>query len=182
MCVCLCVYVCRYMSFNLCIDLCYHHHNPLLFSHSVMFDSLWSHGLQHTRLSCPSPSPGDCSNSCPLRRWCHPTISYSVIPFSSCLQSFPALGPFLTSQLFTSGGQILDTKQFHFINNKADINKNHKKKEIYNPKTLVKSLIIWCWQKMWNNEISYTVSEKGTGRTTFGQVWKVVLFIVCLFH
>ena len=66
----------------------------LLFSHSVVSDSLWPHGLQHTRLPCPSPSPGACSNSCPLSRQCHPTISFSVIPFS-CLQSFPASGSFL---------------------------------------------------------------------------------------
>ena len=57
-----------------------------------MSDSLWPHGLQHTRLSCPSPFPGACSNSCPLNRWCHPTNLSSVIPFSSCLQSFPASG------------------------------------------------------------------------------------------
>ena len=57
---------------------------------SVMSDSLWPHGLQHARLPCPSPAPGACSNSCPLSQWCHPTISFSVVPFSSCLQSFPA--------------------------------------------------------------------------------------------
>ena len=68
--------------------------NWLLFSHSVMSDSLWPHGLEHARLPYLSPSPGACSNSCPLSRWCHPTISSSVIPFS-CLQSFPALGCFL---------------------------------------------------------------------------------------
>ena len=56
--------------------------------------TLWPHGLQHARLPCPSPTPGACSNSCPLDRWCHPTISSSVVPFSSCLQSFPASGPF----------------------------------------------------------------------------------------
>ena len=60
------------------------------FSRSVMSDSLWLHGLQHARLLCPSPTPGVCSNLCPLSRWCHPTISSSVVPFSSCLQSFPA--------------------------------------------------------------------------------------------
>ena len=79
----------------------------LLFSHSVMNDSLWHHGLQHTRLLCPSPSHRVCSNSCPLSRWCHPTISPSVIPFSSCFQSFPASGSFPMSQLFTSGGQSI---------------------------------------------------------------------------
>ena len=77
------------------------------FSHSVMSDSLWLHGLQLTRLPCPSPAPGVYSNSCPLSSWCHPTISSSVIPFSSCLQSFPALGSFQMSQFFTSGGQSI---------------------------------------------------------------------------
>ena len=60
------------------------------FSCSVVSYSLWPHGLQHTRPPCPSPTLGACSNSCPLSRWCHPTISSSVVPFSSCLQSFPA--------------------------------------------------------------------------------------------
>ena len=59
-----------------------------------MFDSLWPNGLQHVRPPCASPTPGACSNSCPLSRWCHPTISSSVVPFSSCLQSFPAIRVF----------------------------------------------------------------------------------------
>ena len=77
------------------------------FSHSVISDSLWPHGLQHTRPPCPSPTPGACSNSSPLNWWCHPTISSSVIPFSSRLQSFPASGSFPESQFFTSGGQSI---------------------------------------------------------------------------
>ena len=72
---------------------------------SVMSDSLRSHGPQHARLPCPSPTPGVYPNSCPLSQWCHPTISFSVIPFSSCLQSFPASGPFPVSQFFVPGGQ-----------------------------------------------------------------------------
>ena len=79
----------------------------LLFSHLVTSDNLWPHGLQHARLPCPLPSPGACSNSCPLSLWCHPTISSSVIPFSSCPQSFPASGSFLMSWLFVSGGQSI---------------------------------------------------------------------------
>ena len=75
------------------------------FSFSVMSDSLQSHGLQHTRPPCPSPTPRVYSNSCPLSRWCHRTISPSVVPFSSCLQSFPASASFPMSQLFSSGGQ-----------------------------------------------------------------------------
>ena len=74
------------------------------FSHSVVSDSLWLHGLQHSRLSCPSPTPRAYSKSCPSSQWCHPTISSSVIPFSSSLQSFPASGSFQMSQLFESGG------------------------------------------------------------------------------
>ena len=77
------------------------------FRHSVMFNCLWPHGLQHTRLSCPLPIPRVCSNSCPSNRWCHPTISSSVVPFSSCLQSFPASESFLMSQVFASGGQSI---------------------------------------------------------------------------
>ena len=78
------------------------------FSRSVVPNSLQLHGLQHARFPCPSATPRACSNSCPLSRWCHPTISSSVIPFSSCLQSFPALGSFSVSQLFTSGGQSIE--------------------------------------------------------------------------
>ena len=75
------------------------------FSHSVVSNFLGPHGLQHTRLPCPSPTPVACSNSCPSSQWCHPTISFSVIPFSSCLQSFPASEYFPMGQFFASGGQ-----------------------------------------------------------------------------
>ena len=75
------------------------------FSRSVLSNSLRTHGLQHARPPCPSPTPRDYPNSCPLSQWCHPTISSSVNPFSSCLQSFPASGSFQMSQLFVSGGQ-----------------------------------------------------------------------------
>ena len=77
------------------------------FSRSVVFDSFRPHGPQHTRLPCPSPTPRACSNSYPLSWWCHPTISSSVVPFSSCLQSFPASGSFPMSQFFASGGQSI---------------------------------------------------------------------------
>ena len=75
------------------------------FSRSVMSDSLWLHKLQHTRPPCPSPTPRVYSNSCPLSRWCHPTISSSVVPFSSCPQFSPASGSFQINQFFASGGQ-----------------------------------------------------------------------------
>ena len=84
----------------------------LLFSLSVVSDSLWLRGLQHTRPPCPSPTPGAYSNPCPLSWWCHPTISSSVIPFSYCLQSFPASGSFQMSQLFPSGGQSIGASSF----------------------------------------------------------------------
>ena len=72
-----------------------------------MSNSLWPHGLQHTRPPCPSPTPGVYPNSCPLSWWCHPTISSSVVLFSSCPQYFPASGSFKMSQLFASGGQSI---------------------------------------------------------------------------
>ena len=75
------------------------------FSLSVVSNSLQPHGPQHARPSCPSPTPRAYPNSCPVSRWCHPTISSSVVPFSSCPQSFPALGSFQMSQLSASGGQ-----------------------------------------------------------------------------
>ena len=80
----------------------------LLFSHSVVYNSLYPYGLQHARPPCPSWSPGVCSNSCPLSQWCHPTISFLVIPFSFCLQSFSASGSFPVSQLFASGDQSIE--------------------------------------------------------------------------
>ena len=75
------------------------------FSLTVVSDSLWLHGLQRTRPPCPLPTPRVYSNSCPLSHWCHPTISSSVVPFSSCLQSFLATGSFQMGQFFASGGQ-----------------------------------------------------------------------------
>ena len=92
------------MKFPLLVDFW---STPVQFSPSVMSNSLQAHGLQHARPSCPSPTPGVYPNSCPLSQWCHPTISSSVVPFSSCLQSFPASGSFQMSQFFTSGDQSI---------------------------------------------------------------------------
>ena len=89
------MYVCRHFSPVIAVQ----------FSLLVMSDSLWTHGLQHARLPCASQAPEVCSNSCLLSQWCHPTISSSVIPFSSCLRSFPASGSFPVSQFFASCGQ-----------------------------------------------------------------------------
>ena len=81
------------------------HFSPVQFSCSVVSNSLRPHGLQHARPPCLSPTPRVYSNSCPLSQWYHPTMSSSVIPFSTCAQSFPASGSFQMSQLFASGGQ-----------------------------------------------------------------------------
>ena len=89
----------------------WHPQNLVNFSQSVQLlslsDTLWPQGLQHARLPCPSTTPRVNSNLRPLSQWCHPTISSSVVPFSSCLQSFPASGSFLQSQFFSSGGQSI---------------------------------------------------------------------------
>ena len=82
-----------------------HYYSSVQFSHSVVSDSFRPHELQHTRPLCPSPTPGIYSNSCPSSRWCHPAISFSVVPFSSCPQSLPASGSFPMSQLFAWGSQ-----------------------------------------------------------------------------
>ena len=100
-------YLCHNISPRIVLLLLLSVLSSVQFSHWVVSDSLRSHGLQLARLPCPSPTPGVYWNSCPLSRWCHPTISSSVVPFSSCLQSFPASGSFQMSQFFTSGGQSI---------------------------------------------------------------------------
>ena len=100
---------------RLSMEQAYHSHlifafvrfSSVQFSHSVMSDSLRPHESQHARPPCPSPTPGVHSNSCPSSWWCHPAISFSVVPFSSCPQSLPASGSFPMSQLFTWGGQSI---------------------------------------------------------------------------
>ena len=94
--------ICKIIKLNYFLTPC-----SVQFSHSVMSDSLWPHGLQHVRPPCSSPTPGVYSNSHPLSPWCHPTISPSVVPFSSHLQSFPTSGSFQMSQFFESGGQSI---------------------------------------------------------------------------
>ena len=81
--------------------------SSIQFSRSVVSYSMRPHGLQHSRPPCPSSTPKVHPNPCPLSRWCHPTVSSSAVPFSSCPQSFPASGSFQMSQLFTSGGQSI---------------------------------------------------------------------------
>ena len=98
-------YVETFQSYNISVQ----------FSRSVVSDSLWPHDLQHARSPCPSPTLRLYSNSCPLSQWCHPAISSSVIPFSSCPQSLPASGSFPMSQLFTWGGQSYWSFSFSII-------------------------------------------------------------------
>ena len=99
--VCICAYVCVCIWYVNCFQ------GHFQFSHSVMSDSSQPHGPQHTSFPCPSPTPRACSKSCPLSQWCHQTISSSVIPFSSCFQSFPESESFPVSQFFASGGQSI---------------------------------------------------------------------------
>ena len=122
----------------------------LSFSHSVVSDPLRPHGPQHARLPCPSPSPWACSNSCPLSHWCHPTISPSVTPFSSCPPPFPASGSFPVSWLFATGDQstrasasVLPVNIQHYcvinvkVAKRLDLKCSHHKKEM---------IIMWCDQ------------------------------------
>ena len=105
--ICYTVVPCWLSFLNIAMCTCLSHLS--LFSRSFVSNSLRPRGLQHARLPCPSPTPRACSNSCPLSQSCHPTISSSVVPFSSCLQIFSASGSFQMSQLFTSGGQSIGT-------------------------------------------------------------------------
>ena len=97
-----CAKICAFSS----LKVWYPNDNAVQFSRLVMSNSLWPR-LQHARFPCPSPTPRTYSNSCPLSWWCHPTISSSVAPFSSHLQSFPASGSFPMSQFFALGGQSI---------------------------------------------------------------------------
>ena len=99
------VFLLASISLTFCPTLHFHSISSVQFSHSVMSDSLRPHESQHARPPCPSPSPGVHSNSCPSSQWCHPAISSSVVPFSSCPQSLPASESFPMSQLFVWGGQ-----------------------------------------------------------------------------
>ena len=104
------LYLCRYVSLFIYIHISIHKErclNSIQFSCSVRSDSLRPHELQQTRPPCPSPTPGVHPNTCPMSQWCHATISSSAIPFSSCLQFFPASGSFPVNQLFGAGGQSI---------------------------------------------------------------------------
>ena len=108
LCVCVCVCVFFFRLFYLTS------HCSCCSSGCQSCPTLQYHGLQHTRIPCPSPSPKVCSNSCPLSRWCHPTISSSVTPFSSCLQPFPASGPFPMSGCSHQVAKVLELQHQSF--------------------------------------------------------------------
>ena len=133
------------------------------FSRSIMSDSLRPHGLQHARLPWPSPTPEVYSNSCPLSRWCHPTISSSVVLFSSRLQSFPTSGSFQMSHFFASGGQsigvsasasvlLMNTQDWSPLGWTGWISLQTKglSRVFYNT-TVQKHLFLGVWLYLWSN-------------------------------
>jgi len=155
----------------------------LLFSPSVVSDSLWPHGLQHTGLLCPSPSPRACSNSCPLSQWCYPTISSFVIPFSSCLQSFPPLESFPVSQFFASDGQSIGTsasasvlpmniKDWFPLGLTGLISLQSKGlSRVFSTTTVQKTQILWC-SAFFVVQLSHPYMT--TGKTTALSIWALV--------
>ena len=128
--------------------------NPVQFSCSVVSDSLQPHGLQHARPPCPSPAPRVYPNSCPLSQWCHPAISFSVVPFSSCSQSLPASEFFPVSQLFTSGGQ----------NNGASASASVLPKGSQ------------CWFPLWLTSVIFLLSKQISRVFSSPTVWKHQFF------
>ena len=130
------------------------------FSNSVVSNSFQPHGLQHTRLPCPSPTPGAYSNSYPLIWWCHPTFSSSVVPFSSCLQPFPASGSFPMSLFLASGGQSIGASA----------------------STSVLPMSIWDWFPLGLTGL-ISFQSNGLSRVFSNTtVQKLLLLILCLFH
>ena len=162
------------------------------FSRCVTSDSLWSHGLQHARLPCPSLSPGVCSDSCPLSRWCHPTISSSVTAFS-CPQSFPASGSFPMSWLFTSGGQSIgasasvlpmDTQDWSTLGWTGWFSLQSKGlSSIFSSTTVQKHQFFSAQPSLWSNShICIWLLGKAIALTiwTFVAKWWLCFFIHCL--
>ena len=148
------------------LDSIYMH--SIQFSCSVASDSLWPHRLQHVRLPCPSLTHGAFSNSCPSHWWCHPTISSSVVPFSSCLQSFPASGSFPMSQYFASDGQtngvsasarVLPTNiQDWFPLGLTSLISLQTKgfSRVFSNTTVQKHQLFCAWLSLWSNSHNHT--------------------------
>ena len=149
-----------------------------------MSDSLRSHGLQHARLPCPSTTPKVCSNSCPSSRWCHPTISSSVVPFSSCLQSFPASGSFPMSQYFSSGDQSIrvsasasvlpvNIQGWFPLGLTALITLLSKGLSRVFSSTTAPSVLHIRWPKYWSFSFSISLSNEYSGLISFRMDWLV---------
>ena len=160
--------------------------NLLLVSHSVMSNSLIPHGLQHTRLPCPSPSPGACSNSYPLSQWYHPTISSSVVPFSSFLQSFPASRSFPMTWLFASVGQSIwasasvlpiNFQEWFPLGLTGLISLLSKWfSGVFSNTTVQKHQFFSAQLSLWSNSPTYMT----TGKTTALTIWTFVTKVVSL--
>ena len=136
-----------------------------------MSDSLWPHGLQHARLCCPSPTPRVYSNSRPLSRWCHPSISFSVVPFSSCLQTFPASGSF-----FLGGGT---DKSFHILYYTGfnAILPNHHTLSLSHRVQKTESVLCTRWPKYWSFSFSISPSNEYSGLISFRMDWLDLLAV-----
>ena len=153
------------------------------FSCSVVSNSLQLHGLQHPRLPCPSPIPRICSNSCPSSWWCHPIISSSVIPFSSCLQSFPASESFLMSQFFASGGQSIEASASVLPMNIQEwfplgltglISQFKGLSRVFSSTTVEKHQFFSAQLSLWSNSYPYVTTGKTMALTRWTFVGKVM--------
>ena len=158
----------------------------LLMVFVVVSNSLRPHGLQHARLPCSPSSPRCCSNSRPLSRWCHPTISSSVVPFSSCLQSFPASGSFPMSQLFTSGGQSIGVSASVLVRQMnsqdqfplgwtGEISLQSKGiSRVFSNTTVQKQQFFGAQPSLWSNSHPYMTTRKMIALTTWTFVSKIM--------
>ena len=168
------------------------------FSHSVVSDSLQPHGLRHARLLCPSLTiPGACSNSCPSSWWCHPTISSSVVPFSSCPHSFPASGSFPMSQFFPSGGQSIGASASASVlpMNIQDWSplgwtgwislQSKGLSRVFSNTTVQKHQFFRAQLSLWSNSHTYNMTTGKivalTGRTFAGKVMSLLFNMLCMF-
>ena len=158
----------------------------MLFSRQVMSDSLWPHGLQHTRFPCPSLSPRVCSNSCPVSWWCYPTTSFSVTPFSSCPQPFPPSWSFPIGQLFSSGGQSIGASTSASV---LPMNiqgifplgltgliflQSEGLCRVFSSTTVWKHQFFGTQPALWSNSHLYTTTEKAISLTKWTFVGKVM--------
>ena len=162
------------------------------FSRSVVSNSLWPHRPQHTRLPCPLPTPGICSDSCPSSKWCRPTISSSVIPYSLCLQTFPESGSFPMSQFFASGGQSsgvsasasvlpMNIQDWFLLELTVLISLKFKGLlRVFSNTTVQKHQFFGAQLSLWSNSHPYMTTGKTIVLTTWIFVGKIYLcFLIC---